>query len=128
MASYTYKAAKGVLTSNEKYQLLTNHFMPEVGYNFPRGVNSRTFQHKWLRDYQPWLVYSIQENGGYCLPCFLFATKYRGSEPGVLVRRPLTNFNKALEILNKHTLLKISVSCEMDTHMYVTMTCKGVSW
>ena len=44
-----------------------------------------------------------QENGGFCLPCVLFATSgYRGSDPGVLVSHPLTTFGKALESLHKH--------------------------
>ena len=52
----------------------------------------------------PWLIYSKQENGGYCLPCVLFAPTggYHGSNPGVLVNRPLTTFGKALELLRKH--------------------------
>ena len=51
----------------------------------------------------PWLRYSEQDNGGYCLPCVLFArsTNLR-SDPGILVKNPLTKFQKALESLNKH--------------------------
>ena len=49
-------------------------------------------------------MYSKQENAGFCLPCVLFASfGYRGTNPGVLVNRPLTVFTKALEILHKHT-------------------------
>ena len=43
-------------------------------------------------------------DGGYCLPCALFfrpTVNFR-SDPGVLVTKPLTNFQKALEMLNKH--------------------------
>lgn len=48
-------------------------------------------------------IASKQENGGYYLPCVLFAsTGYQGSNPGVLVSRPLIKFNKALEMLSKH--------------------------
>ena len=88
--------------SAERYHLLTSHFQPPPGYSFPKGANGRSFQHRWLQAY-PWLVYSKQENDGYCLPCALFATSgYHGSSPGVLVSRPLTVFNKALEMLRKH--------------------------
>ena len=76
VANYACKAAKGRLTSSEKFQLLTNHFTLDVRYKFPPGANNRTFQHKWLREYQPWLVYSKREKGGYCLPCVLFAMRY----------------------------------------------------
>lgn len=46
--------------------------------------------------------FSRKENGGFCLPCLIFASGYRGSDPGVLVSRPLTTFAKALELLRKH--------------------------
>lgn len=79
-----------------------NHFKPHVNYTFPKSANGRAFQHRWLLHY-PWLVYSRQENGGFCLPCVLFATRgYHGSDPGVLVSRPMTTFTKALELLRKH--------------------------
>ena len=92
------------ISSGERYHLLTNHFKPGPKYTFPKSFTSgRSFQHKWLRQY-PWLVYSKRENGGFCLPCVLFSTTgYRGSDPGVLVSRSLTTFNKALEVLRKHT-------------------------
>ena len=49
------------------------------------------------------LVYSKQEDGGFCLPCVLFAPAgYHGSNPGVLVSYPLIVFKKALETLQKH--------------------------
>ena len=51
----------------------------------------------------PWLVYSKQENGGYCLPYVLFASSgQQNSNPGVLVNRPHKSFNKALELFRKH--------------------------
>ena len=85
-----------------RYSLLTDHFQPSVNYNFPKGASRRSFQHQWLQSF-PWLVYSKQEDGGFCLPCVLFAShSYHGCSPGVLVSRPLTVFKKALEKLRKH--------------------------
>ena len=50
----------------------------------------------------PWLKYSEQENGGYCLPCVLFSRSgILRSDPGILVSGPLVFF-KALELLDKH--------------------------
>ena len=93
----------GDITDSDKYDLLTNHFGPGIDYKFPKIANGRSFQLQWLRLY-PWLVYSQQVNGGFCLPCVLFARcGYRGSEPGILVQRPLTHFGKALEIMHKHS-------------------------
>lgn len=52
----------------------------------------------------PWLVYSKQENGGFCLPCVLLTSSENcGSDPSVFVNSSLTAFTKALEILRKHT-------------------------
>ena len=51
-----------------------------------------------------WLRYSELDSGGYCLPCALFsrpAVNLR-ADPGVLVTKPLTNLQKALELLGKH--------------------------
>lgn len=85
-----------------KYQLLISHFKPGPDYRFPRGVHGRSFQYRWLQVF-PWLVYSKQANGGFCLPCVLFATDgYNQSTPGVLVHRPLVAFAKALELFRKH--------------------------
>ena len=90
------------LSDSDKYRILTTHFNPEISKTFPKGKDSRSFQHQWLRQFS-WLVYSSQRNGGYCLPCVLFATRgYHNSDPGVLVSKPVTNFKKALDILRNH--------------------------
>ena len=71
-------------TSAVRYDILINHFCPPPDYTFPKGEKGRTFQHRWLQIF-PWLVYSRQENGGYSLPCVLFALSgYQNSNPGVL--------------------------------------------
>ena len=90
------------VTDHEKYQLVVHQFNPDPSHKFPKADNGRSFQHKWLSRY-PWLRYSKHDNGGYCLPCVLFARcgDLRAA-PGVLVNTPLTNFQKALELLNKH--------------------------
>ena len=70
---------------------------------FPKSTSTgQSFQYRWLTQF-PWLVYSKQVNGGFCLPCIIFASSgYRGSDPGILVSRPLTSFTKVLEELHKH--------------------------
>ena len=85
------------------YHIMKHHFKPSPDYSFPKNANARSFQYSWLNKFT-WLAYSKQENGGFCLPCVLFCstTVYHGSEPGILVSKPLTNFKKALEILRKH--------------------------
>ena len=90
------------LSASTRYSMLTNHFQPPVGYHFPKSASGRSFQPQWLQSLM-WLVYSKQEDGGFCLPCILFASAgYSGSNPGVLVSSPLTAFKKVLETLRKH--------------------------
>jgi hypothetical protein len=91
------------LSDEIKYNMLVNNVRSEANnYIFPKNSIGRSFQYQWLVEF-PWLVYSKLENGGYCLPCVLFCTSgYHSSNPGVLVSRPLTSFNKALELLRKH--------------------------
>ena len=91
------------LSDADKYQLLSNPFHPGADYKFPKSATGRTFQRRWLQ-LHPWLAYSEETNGGFCTPCVLFATSgYHGSDLGILVRRPLVSFSKALEVLSKHT-------------------------
>ena len=91
-----------VINAERRYSLLTKHSKPPAGYSFPKCPKGRSFQHQWLQQF-PCLVYSKPVNGGFCLPCVLFASSgYRGSVPGILVSRPLTAFVKALELLRKH--------------------------
>ena len=96
-------SGRTAVTDHDKFCLIEEHFVPEPSYKFPPGSNRRAFQYRWLTRYQ-WLRYSEHDNGGYCLPCALFYTPSNNlrSDPGVLVMKPLTNFQKALEILGKH--------------------------
>ncbi len=99
-------ASFATLPSRDKasmYQLITNCFVPESEYKFPKSACGRSFQHQWLVRY-PWLKYSKQEDGGLCLPCVLFAKSATsfGSDPGGLVTTPLTNFKHALKRLGNH--------------------------
>ena len=60
----------------------------------------RRFNRKWLREYQ-WLRYSPHRNGGYCLPCVLFANS--GSNAmGAFVVTPFVDFNKPGEKIRAH--------------------------
>ena len=62
--------------------------------------------HSWLVRYA-WLRYSKSCNGGFCLPCVLFA-KQNGfrSAPDLFIRKPMgdsdSHFVKALELFKQH--------------------------
>ena len=94
------------LTDSEKYHLLTHHFKPSSTYQFPLfqyGKQKRSFQHTWLSRYNG-LVYSELDKGGYCKYCVLFGQCAYSvtSFVGVLISRPLTNFQKASAKLREH--------------------------
>ena len=86
----------------DKYRLITDHSTPCPTDVFP-SRNSRQFQFSWLARYK-WLRYRKHDNGGYCLPCVLFARAgvYAGVDPGALVTKPFVNFRKATELLSDH--------------------------
>ena len=60
---------------------------------------NRHFRFQWLRNHS-WLAYSPSEDGGYCIPCVLFATDK--TNLGQLVNTPLTNFARAATTLSEH--------------------------
>ena len=90
-------------TDDKKHQLIVHHFVPDATYKFPKAASGRSFQYKWLSRF-PWLRYSEKADGGYCLACVLFShsSSFR-SDPGVLVKTPLTDFKRALEKLDHHS-------------------------
>lgn len=92
------------LSDSIRYGFLTNHFRPSTSCSFPKCSTGRSFQNRCLQLF-PWLVYSEQECGRFCLPCVLFGSTagYRWSNPGILVSHPLVAFKKAIERLHKHT-------------------------
>ena len=65
------------LSPKQKYSLMINHFKPDINYKFPSryadGCN-RSCQYKYFID-NPWFVYSKMEDGIFCLPCVLFASR-----------------------------------------------------
>ncbi len=65
------------LPATYKYLLYSNHFKPSSSFKFPGRYSdgcNRACQHKYLEE-NPWFLYSKSEDGIFCLPCVLFATK-----------------------------------------------------
>ena len=105
LAKIVHLKGQRPLTNQEKMYILEHCFVPRTGYNFPnRIINGckRQFHHKWLEKYNG-LAYSESADGGYCKYCVLFARcGPTVVQLGVLVNKPLTNFKKATEKLDKH--------------------------
>ena len=88
------------ITDVLRTKILNDHFKPHKAFSFPPRTNKSkklSFRHTWLEQFS-WLVYSKSLNGGFCLPCFLFAVRIsdRGCQFGCLVDSPFVNFKKAL--------------------------------
>ena len=65
-------------------------------------------------------MYSKVLDGGFCLPCVLFARPQANVDVGVLVSKPLTTFNKATEIFRKHSSqLKYHKNAMIDMHNFM---------
>ena len=67
------------LNEENRKMFLKHHFIPAPKYRFPRHYDeksgkSRSFQAEWLDQFH-WLVYSKSSDGGFCMPCVLFATR-----------------------------------------------------
>jgi len=101
----------GSLTDSEKYQYLTRHFRPTKEYQYPSTYMNkcnRSFQESWLTKY-PWLVYSPNLDGGFCLPCFLFINDRSGKR--ILVNSPFTRWTKVSTVLGNHAKLEYHLDC-----------------
>ena len=92
------------LSRQHKFSLLKSHFRPGDNYVFPKtkqNFKMRSFQASWLKTY-PWLAYSESEDGGYCKCCVLLAHLASNITTGALVKLPMKNWNKAMDILKDH--------------------------
>lgn len=102
------KIAIKSLSQAEKLNVLTNHYKPGKDFAFPRVLMNgcyRSFQRGWLEKY-PWLVYSKECNGGFCLPCIFFSTR---EKVGALVNTPFTRWTKVGSVCGEHEKLRYHV-------------------
>ena len=96
-----YARQHGKLTDEERDTLLSTDWKPSEKHMYKKtqfGKTSRTFQSSWLQKY-PGLVYSVEEDGAYCVHCVTFpGNKKRGK----LVSEPFQNWKKAIEVFDGH--------------------------
>ena len=100
-ALFRQKTAFKSLNQAEKLNIINNHFRPGEDYAFPKvfmnGCN-RSFQRSWQQRY-PWLVYSKECDGGFCLPCVLFAIR---ESLCTLVTTPFNRWIKVSKVCGEH--------------------------
>ena len=92
------------LSDLEKFDLLNNVWKPSEKFKFPCNANSRKFQLKWLQQF-PWLAYSKQLDGAFCVSCVLFAnteSSVNAARMQQLYASPFRTWSKALKKFRDH--------------------------
>ena len=107
------------LTPGQKYHLLKHYFKPDATFVFPTtemsGFN-RSFQYAWLKRF-PWLVYSKSLDGGFCLPCALFAKNRQNLH--VLVNNPFIQWIKLKEKVDGHKDRQYHRNAQIDADQFL---------
>ena len=113
----TCKTNLRTLTAPEKLDIIDSHFKSGEDYEFPRtDMNkcNRAFRHQWLTTYN---IYSKEVDGGFCLPCVLFATK---EKIGVLVNTPFRRWTKVSDICGQHQQKTFHSDVQLKYDKFVT--------
>ena len=85
----------------EKYNLPTNHRKPRADQVLPPtciGGRKQAFRPVWLSEH-PWMVYSEQVDGVFCIACGIFVAKV---SKGKFVCKPFRDWNKKGEKAKEH--------------------------
>ena len=100
-ALFRQKTTFKSLNQAEKLNIINNHFRPGEDYAFPKvfmnGCN-QSFQRS-LHQCYPWLVYSKECDGGFCLPCVLFAIR---ESLHTLATIPFNRWIKVSKVCGEH--------------------------
>ena len=88
-------------SSARKFSILTNHFKPNSNFKFPsRFLDGcqRSCKYSYLQQ-NPYFVYSREQDGLFCLPCVLFASK---TNLGQLVSEKFNHWTKKTSKFSSH--------------------------
>lgn len=117
IALFVHKNASESVNSTMKR--LDQIWEPHEDYQFSiSGPRNLKFQRSWLMKYK-WLAYSAELDGAFCKCCVLFGVRetIRNQKLGNLVTKPFTNWKKALESYDNHSLLEYHKSSVMSSEM-----------
>lgn len=112
------------INRDEKYQLLTNPWIPTNSYVYPTKIRLQsstsgakkarilTYQPKW-RERFSWLTFSHRFQGAFCNICVLFSTRIAGGNTlKTFITQPLTNWKDAIELCSSHATTKYHEDCQ----------------
>ena len=82
---------------------------PESDFKFPKNSKNRSFRYDWLNQF-PWLCYSFEKDGAYCLYCVMFGdapSATSSSKIKKLFSQPLQNWQGAASDLKPTKLIQM---------------------
>lgn len=95
----------GLISSCKEHEILKRCWKPPENYNFLEDAidQKRTFLYEWLEVYKPWLSYSSQLKGAFCLDCVMFSPTTVRGVLGAFIASPFTRYQKMHESCESHT-------------------------
>ena len=114
-----YRAVSN-LSNGEKYNLLYHHLKPPTVLTSTnvQGKN-RKFNVSWLEKYS-WLLYSPKVDGVFCGPCSILLSSSDRADKGLLVNKPLSNWEKLSNTLSSHSSLRYHRDCVLKVDVLKT--------
>ena len=112
------------LSTDQKYDLLTNYFKPSNAYNFQQDKpanSNRCFRHQWLSDYAPWLAYSPKLKGALCIYCVIFPQPVRRGIQGGFITTAFTKYKNFNQQAKKHIASEWHRGSQQDAANFVSL-------
>lgn len=111
-----------------KYNLIKNRVPPKK-FIFPAkeykdkskksGKRSRSYQHQWFEQFE-FIVYSMEKDGIYCLPCILFPIENApGGRAKLLITLPYNNWKDAVSDLKSHAVCRYHKASSDQMHEFM---------
>lgn len=96
------------ISTAQKREILQHCWVPHESYDFRKDSNDtkRSFRHKWLKQYEPWLTYSKKLKGALCMFCVLFPPTNVKGVLGSFIVNPFQRYKDLHESCRVHVGIK----------------------
>lgn len=110
------------LSRDQKYDLLTNTYVPPNDYNYKNdSKGSRCFRHPWISQYSPWLAYSSHLKGALCKYCVIFPQQVHRGLMGSFIVTPFVKFKDFNESARNHAASSWHKGALEDANNFLTI-------
>lgn len=98
-----------IMSRDQKLDILKRCWVPPQTYDFMKDSagSSRSFIHKYLDTYAPWLKYTKKLKGALCLYCVLFPPVKVSGITGALMVKPFTRYSDMHDACRNHASNKV---------------------